>query len=246
MLPKVVILLPSEAYVSSAESVAAILGDKFTISEISIRSAQAPLDRLMPTTTSGPVSLLVFYSEDPKRPTATATLLQKESPFPVLEIIPSQNPSEIAWTIAKVCSLGSLEVAEKVLQATVERRQASLVEDAQYQTKSPKYIQAIASSYDQKAQITGDKIGLEGKRGKVRDQFDVNEKFLAMVTTDRQSGFDRMLGHVPFKGAVLNLTSAFWFEKTKHIIPNHLLSVPHANVSLVKRCQPFPIEFVVR
>ena len=82
-------------------------------------------------------------------------------------------------------------------------------------------------------------------RGKVRDRYEGMSK-LALVTTDRQSGFDRMLALVPFKGAVLNLTSSFWFDKTKHIIPNHLLAVPHPNVSIVKKCKPFPIEFVVR
>jgi phosphoribosylaminoimidazole-succinocarboxamide synthase len=81
--------------------------------------------------------------------------------------------------------------------------------------------------------------------GKVRDRYDLSDK-LALVTTDRQSGFDRMLAKVPFKGQVLNLTSAYWFEKTKDIIPNHILSIPHPNVSIVKKCTPFPIEFVVR
>ena len=81
--------------------------------------------------------------------------------------------------------------------------------------------------------------------GKVRDRYDLGEK-LALITTDRQSGFDRMLAKVPFKGQVLNLTSAYWFEQTKDIIPNHILSIPHPNVSIVKKCTPFPIEFVVR
>ena len=68
---------------------------------------------------------------------------------------------------------------------------------------------------------------------------------LALVTTDIQSGFVRLLASVPFKGQVLNLTSAYWFDVTKDIIPNHLLSVPHPNMSIVKKCTPFPIEFVV-
>jgi len=81
--------------------------------------------------------------------------------------------------------------------------------------------------------------------GKVRDRYDLDDK-LALVTTDRQSGFDRMLAKVPYKGQVLNLTSAYWFEQTKDIIPNHIISIPHPNVSIVKKCTPFPIEFVVR
>jgi SAICAR synthetase len=69
---------------------------------------------------------------------------------------------------------------------------------------------------------------------------------LAMVTTDRQSGFDRQLAVVPFKGAVLNLCSQFWFDRTADIVPNHLVAVPHPSVSIVRRCRPFSIEFVVR
>lgn len=81
--------------------------------------------------------------------------------------------------------------------------------------------------------------------GKVRDRYDLGNS-LALITTDRQSGFDRMLAKVPFKGQVLNLTSAYWFDETKDIIPNHIISIPHPNVSIVKKCNPFPIEFVVR
>ena len=55
-----------------------------------------------------------------------------------------------------------------------------------------------------------------------------------------------MLATIPFKGQVLNLTSAWWFDKTKHIIPNHVLKIPDPNVTLAKKCKVFPIEFVVR
>ena len=125
--------------------------------------------------------------------------------------------------------------------------QKKLVEVAQLRTSSPKYVQAIAKCCDEGLQITGNMAVGEIRpiQGKVRDRYEGTSK-LALVTTDRQSGFDRMLALVPFKGAVLNLTSAYWFERTKHIIPNHLLTVPHPNVSIVKKCKPFPIEFVVR
>ena len=82
-------------------------------------------------------------------------------------------------------------------------------------------------------------------RGKVRDSYDLGET-LMLITTDRQSAFDRVLASVPFKGQVLNLISAWWFEKTRHIMPNHLLSVPFPNVTIAKKCTVFPIEFVVR
>ncbi len=82
-------------------------------------------------------------------------------------------------------------------------------------------------------------------QGKVRDTYDLGDK-LILVTTDRQSAFDRVLAAVPFKGQVLNLTSAWWFEQTEHIIPNHVLAIPDPNVTIAKKCEVFPIEFVVR
>lgn len=82
-------------------------------------------------------------------------------------------------------------------------------------------------------------------QGKVRDTYDLGDK-LILVTTDRQSAFDRVLASVPYKGQVLNLTSAWWFENTTHIIPNHLIAIPDPNVTIAKKCQVFPVEFVVR
>ncbi|MDP6033047.1 MAG: phosphoribosylaminoimidazolesuccinocarboxamide synthase [Candidatus Marinimicrobia bacterium] len=83
------------------------------------------------------------------------------------------------------------------------------------------------------------------RTGKVRDQYELGDK-VALITTDRQSAFDRVLASVPFKGQVLNLTSAWWFEQTKDIIPNHVIDIPDPNVTLAKKCDVFPIEFVVR
>ena len=83
------------------------------------------------------------------------------------------------------------------------------------------------------------------RTGKVRDQYDLGDK-IALITTDRQSAFDRVLASIPFKGQVLNLTSAWWFEQTKHIIDNQVIDIPDPNVTLAKKCNVFPIEFVVR
>lgn len=83
------------------------------------------------------------------------------------------------------------------------------------------------------------------QQGKVRDFYILPDKRV-IITTDRQSAFDVNLGQIPFKGAVLNQLAAFWFEKTRHIIPNHLISVPDPNVSVVKNCQGIPIEMIVR
>lgn len=82
--------------------------------------------------------------------------------------------------------------------------------------------------------------------GKVRDTYDLGDGRLLLVTTDRQSGFDRMLGAIPFKGEVLNRTSLYWFERTKRIIGNHVIASPHANALLARKCRVLPIELVVR
>ena len=82
--------------------------------------------------------------------------------------------------------------------------------------------------------------------GKVRDTYDLGDGRLLLITTDRQSGFDRMLGAIPFKGQVLNRTSLWWFTKTQHIVANHVISSPHANALLARKCRVLPIEFVVR
>lgn len=81
--------------------------------------------------------------------------------------------------------------------------------------------------------------------GKVRDIYDAGDK-LILITTDRQSAFDRILASIPFKGQVLNQVSQFWFENTKNIVPNALLEVPDPNVSVFKKCRVFPVEMVVR
>ncbi|KAL6180016.1 hypothetical protein ACLB2K_046685 [Fragaria x ananassa] len=86
--------------------------------------------------------------------------------------------------------------------------------------------------------------GLQSKtRGKVRDVYDCGD-YLVMVTTDRQSAFDRILASIPFKGQVLNETSLWWFDKTQHITSNAVVSVPDENVTIAKKCSVFPVEFV--
>ncbi|KAH9608606.1 hypothetical protein KSS87_004328 [Heliosperma pusillum] len=88
--------------------------------------------------------------------------------------------------------------------------------------------------------------GLKSKtRGKVRDIYDGGD-YLVLVTTDRQSAFDRVLASIPFKGQVLNETSLWWFDQTRHITPNAVLSAPDKNVTIAKKCTIFPVEFVVR
>lgn len=91
---------------------------------------------------------------------------------------------------------------------------------------------------------TGFKLGKKYE-GKVRDNYSFDGKRL-IITTDRISAFDRVLCSIPFKGQVLNQTAAFWFEKTKDIVQNHIISIPDPNAMLAKECRPYPVEMVVR
>lgn len=85
----------------------------------------------------------------------------------------------------------------------------------------------------------------EREVGKVRDSYKQEGRRI-LVTTDRISAFDCVLGTVPFKGQVLNQIAAFWFEKTADIVRNHVVTVPDPNVMVVSECEQLPLEFVVR
>ncbi len=81
--------------------------------------------------------------------------------------------------------------------------------------------------------------------GKVRDSY-VGRGRRIIVTTDRLSAFDRVLTTLPFKGQVLNRCAAFWFEKTKDAVPNHVLAVPDPAAMVATECSLIPVEMVVR
>lgn len=83
------------------------------------------------------------------------------------------------------------------------------------------------------------------RSGKVRDIYERDDK-LVLVTTDRLSAFDHILGLVPSKGQVLNQLAAFWFEETRDIVANHFLESPDPNVTIGRKCRPLPVEVVVR
>jgi len=99
-------------------------------------------------------------------------------------------------------------------------------------------------------------------RGKVRDIYDVDEKTLLIVTTDRMSAFDVIMNEpIPYKGVILNQITLFWMEKFKDIIPNHLIEsdvnrFPAAlapwkdelegRAVIVRKAKPLPVECIVR
>ncbi len=82
--------------------------------------------------------------------------------------------------------------------------------------------------------------------GKVRDWYDLPDGLRLIITTDRLSAFDRVLAAAPYKGQVLNQLSAWWFEHTRDIIPNHIVSLPDPNAAVVEVAEPFPVEVIVR
>ena len=98
-------------------------------------------------------------------------------------------------------------------------------------------------------------------RGKVRDVYALDEHRLLMVATDRLSAFDVVLPNpIPGKGEMLTQISNFWFGKTAHLVPNHLLDVPLADVLppgtdlalyakravVTRRLKPVPVECIAR
>ncbi|MDZ4667645.1 MAG: phosphoribosylaminoimidazolesuccinocarboxamide synthase [bacterium] len=84
-------------------------------------------------------------------------------------------------------------------------------------------------------------------RGKVRDVYNINDKYLAMVACDRISAFDVVLPNpIPFKGQVLNQIAAHFLELTKDLVPNWLVSCPDPNVSIGHFCEPYKVEMVIR
>lgn len=83
-------------------------------------------------------------------------------------------------------------------------------------------------------------------RGKVRDIYFFDKK-MVMIATDRISAFDVILPRaIPFKGQTLNQLAAKFLEATRDIVPNWLESTPDPNVSVGLRCEPYPVEMVIR
>lgn len=84
-------------------------------------------------------------------------------------------------------------------------------------------------------------------KGKVRDVYTIDDKFLVMVVTDRISAFDVVLPEaIPFKGQVLNQIAAKFLQATLDIVPNWVLDIPDPNVTIGKICEPFKVEMVIR
>ena len=83
--------------------------------------------------------------------------------------------------------------------------------------------------------------------GKVRDVYDIDGEYLAMVVTDRISAFDVVLPEgIPYKGQVLNRIAAKFLDATSDILPNWKVAVPDPAVTVGYKCEPFKVEMVIR
>ncbi len=99
--------------------------------------------------------------------------------------------------------------------------------------------------------ITKTDFHFEGQRslyvGKVRDVYDIDGQWLAMVVTDRISAFDVVLPRgIPYKGQVLNQIASKFLDATSDICPNWKIASPDPMVTVGHRCEPYPVEMIVR
>ncbi len=84
-------------------------------------------------------------------------------------------------------------------------------------------------------------------KGKVRDVYTIDDKYMVMVVSDRISAFDVVLPRpIPYKGQVLNQIAAQFLDATKDIVPNWMIKVPLPNTTIGFKCETYPVEMVVR
>jgi phosphoribosylaminoimidazole-succinocarboxamide synthase len=88
--------------------------------------------------------------------------------------------------------------------------------------------------------------GFTAERGQVHDNYTLPDGRRVLIATDRFSIFNQAVGHVPYKGQVLNQLTNWWFEHTADILPNHVIDVPDPNVTIALRANPLPVAVVVR
>jgi len=83
--------------------------------------------------------------------------------------------------------------------------------------------------------------------GKVRDVYNIDDKYLVMVATDRISAFDVVLPRgIPYKGQVLNQIASKFLDATADIVPNWKIASPDPMVTIGRYCKPFPVEMIIR
>ncbi|MBI4100354.1 AIR carboxylase family protein [Candidatus Microgenomates bacterium] len=153
------------------------------------------------------------------------------------------EPETAALAAVKIFALDNLELAEKFENYQKSFREKIVQADIVLSEKNNSYHSPTLQTLEtvNLPRSFGPKI-----QGKVRDNWVLKDGKRLMITTDRQSAFDRIVCLTPGKGRLLNTLSKFWFEKTKDIIPNHMIAIPHPNVTVCTECKSVPIEMIVR
>jgi len=84
-------------------------------------------------------------------------------------------------------------------------------------------------------------------KGKVRDVYNIDDKYLLMIVSDRISAFDVVLPKgIPYKGQVLNQIAARFLDATSDLVPNWKIATPDPTVTIGYKCEPYPVEMIVR
>ena len=121
------------------------------------------------------------------------------------------------------CIRQNNEVKKMISEETIKKNMESAIKETNFENLGEKY------------------------KGKVRDNYtDKKNGKRIIISTDRISAFDVVLGTIPFKGQILNQMANYWFEETKNVAPSHFISSPDPNVTVVKLCKPFPVEVIIR
>lgn len=158
-----------------------------------------------------------------------------------LAVLGSENA---ALAAVKVCGLFSEELSLKLKEYKENMIKKLHVNDVLFKYSNIDRSKITEETYDKL--IFDDKDITHIRNGKVRDMYSKNYNLL-LFASDRLSAFNRDITTIPFKGEILHRVSNWWFEKTKNFVPNHIINSNNdSKVMEVKKCNVFPIEFVMR
>ena len=112
-------------------------------------------------------------------------------------------------------------------------------------------IEALRTESSMSNTIIGSNFNFPGQKsvykGKVREVYNINDKVLVMIATDRLSAFDVVMPKgIPYKGQILNQIATKMMKATEDLVPNWLIATPDVNVAIGHLCEPFKVEMVIR
>lgn len=162
------------------------------------------------------------------------------------------NAKNSALAAAKICGLRNVTVRNSIKNLHEKNKLVLRIADVKqkYNIRDDLLLSAISANLNSSRE-PDTKLSKFKYAGKVRDMYELVDNQgnslnkLEMFATDKLSAFDKPITSIPYKGVIINKVSAWWFNKTQHICPNHFLT-SNENLSVVKKCTVFPIEFVVR